>query len=207
MTPFSVEHLQARWAELNTRYFRGTLPPIEIRWSARLTASAGMFVSRVGPRARSADGADTRPDRRCIRLSIPLLGRHPKKRPSLEQELIGTLAHEMIHQWQFDVLKRRPDHGPEFRRMMEAMNRDGLGITIYHGLAKEVDALSPYAWRCQDCGRVYRRQRRTIHPRRHRCGACRGPLRELPVAQRLRPVTPRRETGGTIQLDLPFTIA
>ncbi|MEW6248302.1 MAG: SprT-like domain-containing protein [Nitrospirota bacterium] len=207
MSALSAAHLQTTWAELNARYFRGTLPPIEIRWSARLTSSAGMFVSRVGPRARSGDGADTRPERRCIRLSIPLLRRPPKKRHGPEQEPLSTLAHEMIHQWQFDVLKRRPDHGPEFRRMMEAMNRDGLGVTIYHSLAKEVDALSRYAWRCQDCGRVYRRQRRTIHPRRHRCGACRGALRELPVAQRIRPVSRRRETGGSIQLTLPFSIA
>lgn len=206
MSALSTAHLQRTWGELNARYFGGTLPPIEIRWSARLTASAGMFVSQVGPRARSGDGADRRPERRCIRLSIPLLRRLPKPRCGLEREVVNTLAHEMIHQWQFDVLKRRPDHGPEFRRMMEVMNRDGLAVTIYHSLAQEVDALSRYAWRCQDCGRVYRRQRRTIHPRRHRCGACLGPLRELPVAQRLRPLPPRRESGASIQLTLPLSI-
>ncbi len=207
MSALSTASLQRTWAELNARYFGGTLPPIELRWSARLTASAGMFVSQVGPRARSGDGADTQPARRCIRLSIPLLRRLPKPRPSLEREVVSTLAHEMIHQWQFDVLKRRPDHGPEFRRMMETMNRDGLAVTIYHSLAQQVEALSRYAWRCQDCGRVYRRQRRTIHPSRHRCGVCRGPLRELPVSPHLRPLVPRRDTGGSIQLTLPFSIA
>ena len=39
----------------------------------------------------------------------------------------GTLAHEMIHQWEFDIRKRRPSHGPLFREMMERMNEAGLG--------------------------------------------------------------------------------
>ena len=67
--------------------------------------------------------------------------------------------------------------------MMARMNEDGLGITIYHSLGKEVAALAKYAWRCQRCGSIYRRQRRSIQPRRHSCGACRGPLRELAVVQ------------------------
>ena len=97
-----------------------------------------------------------------------------------EQEIVSTLAHEMIHQWQFDILKRRPNHGPDFLRKMTEMNRDGaLAITIYHSLQKEVLALTRFSWRCRQCGRVYRRQRRTIQPRRHHCGICRGSLQEL----------------------------
>ena len=63
---------------------------------------------------------------------------------------------------------------------MTEMNRDGaLAITIYHSLQKEVLALTQFAWRCRQCGRIYRRQRRTIEPRRHHCGICRGLLQEL----------------------------
>jgi uncharacterized protein with PIN domain len=63
---------------------------------------------------------------------------------------------------------------------MTEMNRDGaLAITIYHSLQKEVLALAQFSWRCRQCGRVYRRQRRTIQPRRHHCGICRGSLQEL----------------------------
>jgi predicted SprT family Zn-dependent metalloprotease len=77
-------------------------------------------------------------------------------------------------------LKRRPNHGVDFLRKMTEMNRDGaLAITIYHSLQKEVLALARFAWRCRQCGRVYRRQRRTIQPRRHHCGTCRGSLQEL----------------------------
>jgi predicted SprT family Zn-dependent metalloprotease len=174
----SPHGLQARWHDLNTRYFSGQLPPISIAWSRRLTSSVGMFVSRGGPRA-SQDTWSGR-SRREIRLSLPLLERLAERTPYAEQELVNTLAHEMIHQWQFDVLKRRPNHGLDFLRKMTEMNRSGeVAVTTYHSLQKEVQALSRFAWRCRDCGRVYRRQRKTIEPKRHHCGACRGSLQEL----------------------------
>ena len=172
------EYLQATWADLNRRYFRQALPPIRILWSSRLTASLGLFCSRSRPRSH-ASGGPADPDRRVIRLSLPLFRQLYANQAPGDAELISTLAHEMIHQWQYDILKRRPNHGADFRRMMHRMNQDGLGITVYHSLDKEVDAFARYAWRCQQCGYLYRRQRRTIQPRRHQCGACRGTLKEL----------------------------
>jgi predicted SprT family Zn-dependent metalloprotease len=178
MTLSTIE-LQNRWRDLNTRYFSDLLPPISIAWSQRLTSSVGMFVSRGGPRATR----DTKSpcSRREIRLSLPLLEQLAERTPYAEQELLNTLAHEMIHQWQFDVLKRRPNHGLDFLRKMTEMNRSGeVAITTYHSLQKEVLAFSRFAWRCRDCGRVYRRQRKTIEPKRHHCGQCNGRLQELP---------------------------
>ncbi|HEX5126338.1 MAG TPA: SprT-like domain-containing protein, partial [Rhodocyclaceae bacterium] len=121
-------------------------------------------------------------------------------------ELIGTLAHEMIHQWQYDILKRRPDHGPEFHRMMAVMNRDGLGITIRHSLEKAVHALTKYTWRCTDCGRDYHRQRKTIRPGRHRCGECLGALCELPHASMGTPTTTLTSHVPTMPLASPTVI-
>src|SRR5512144_580166 len=156
MTLLSPEELQRRWRHLNVRFFAGQLPPIAIVWSSRLTASVGMFVSRGGPRSPSGR------TRREIRLSRPLLEGLAQRTAFAEQELLNTLAHEMIDQWQFDVLERRPDHGWDFMRKRTDMNRSGeVAITTYHALQKEVLALSRFAWRCLDCGRVYRRQRRT----------------------------------------------
>lgn len=165
--PTSAE-LRALWQELNARYFSNRLPGIAILWSARLTASAGLFVNSAGPRH-----PDPSPDRRCIKLSLPLLGAQPR------HELLGTLAHEMVHQWQYDVLRRRPNHGPDFQRKLEAIQRDGLVRTGTHRLEAMVEALSRYTWQCTRCGYVYRRQRRTIRPRSHRCGRCSGALREV----------------------------
>jgi len=183
----TVESLQDQWRDLNNGYFAGLLPPIPIVWSRRLTSSIGMFVSRIGPRPRHEQGATRHRSHREIRLSLPLLERLKKRTPYAEQELRNTLAHEMIHQWQFDVLRRRPNHGPDFFRKMTEMNRDGaLAITIYHSLQKEVLALARFAWRCRQCGRVYRRQRRTIQPRRHHCGICRGALQELGSVGRIK---------------------
>jgi hypothetical protein len=98
---------------------------------------------------------------------------------------------------------------------MAEMNRGGaLAVTLYHSLQKEVLALTQFAWRCRQCGRVYRRQRRTIQPRRHHCGLCRGALQELSpshvhchasfVKNIERPSTaPTTEQHG--QLDLVFS--
>ena len=181
----SIEQLQTEWRTLNERYFDGLLPPIAIVWSRRLTSSVGMFVSRGGPRPRPFDESTPNRTKREIRLSEPLMRRLAERTPYAEQELLNTLAHEMIHQWQFDILKRKPNHGPDFVRKMTDMNRSGLvAITIYHSLHKEVLALAQFAWRCKDCGRVYRRQRKTIQPRRHLCGTCRGALQELPMVHR-----------------------
>ncbi len=174
---FSEDGLHTRWRALNARYFGNLLPPIPIVWSRRLTSSVGMFVCRGGPRTPLATGSRSR---REIRLSQPLLERLGERMPYADQELLNTLAHEMIHQWQFDILKRRPNHGLDFLRKMTEMNRSGhVAVTTHHQLEKEVLALSRFAWRCKNCGRIYRRQRKTIEPRRHQCGGCRGALQEL----------------------------
>ena len=178
--PVTSQHLIQIWSELNGRYFAGLLPPINLIWSCRLTSSVGMFVSRRGPRPQLGRDGLRPPTRREIRLSLPLLHQVVQRSEYGEREIVSTLAHEMIHQWQYDILKRRPNHGLDFLRKMTEMNRDGaLAITIYHSLQKEVLALARFAWRCRQCGRVYRRQRRTIQPRRHHCGICRGLLQEL----------------------------
>lgn len=176
----SIEALQAHWRNLNARHFGNRLPQIPIVWSRRLTSSVGMFASRGGPRSKQPQASTVRC--REIRLSRPLLEQLAERTPYAEQELLNTLAHEMIHQWQFDILKRRPNHGLDFLRKMTEINRTGeVAVTTYHSLQKEVMALSPFAWRCKNCGQVYHRQRRTIKPRRHQCGNCRGSLQELDV--------------------------
>jgi hypothetical protein len=248
----TVEELQDSWRELNARYFSNSLPPIDIVWSRRLTASAGLFVSHGGPRTIKFIGL--KPKRRVIRLSAPLLegsapesaitptrparaktrafpvtpARHGRARDPLQDplhfeeqrvpqqwvprpfpmELTATLAHEMIHQWQFDILKRHPDHGPDFHKKMEELNRDGLGITIRHDLTEAVRRWVKYAWRCLGCGRLYERQRRTIRPGRHRCGACRGRLREVPHEglKSMPPLAGSRRRGANVSPQLALDL-
>ena len=172
-----LPHLQTMWQHLSSRFFENRLPAITIEWSSRLTASTGLFVSQVGPRSRWVSPAYRHGDARVIRLSAPLLRGQP------EAELFGTLAHEMIHQWEFDIRKRRPSHGPTFREMMDRMNAEGLGITIRHQLDENVAMWNRYAWQCIRCGMAYHRQRRTIVPSRHLCSRCRGALVEVTLEQ------------------------
>jgi predicted SprT family Zn-dependent metalloprotease len=198
------EELQACWRELNGQFFCGVLRPIDIVWSRRLTASVGMFVSRRGPRMPAGEVGPQRE----IRLSLPLLERLAMRTSHMKQELLNTLAHEMIHQWQFDILKRRPNHGLDFLRKMTEMNRSGVvAITTYHSLHTEVLALSRFAWRCRDCGRIYRRQRKTIEPKRHHCGQCSGRLQELTAPARNPeppPQTRSLPSPGPLQLTLTW---
>jgi predicted SprT family Zn-dependent metalloprotease len=212
--PLTVSQLCDIWHDLNRRYFDGSLPPITLVWSKRLTSSVGMFVSRTGPRSAWGETTTGRIDKREIRLSLRLLTPLFTRTPFGANELISTLAHEMIHQWQFDILKRRPNHGPDFLRKMREINSDGtLAVTVYHALKKEVQALSRFAWRCGRCGRVYRRQRRTIQPRRHHCGSCRGSLHEVsaelvpPAPVERSSSRPPRPSEFPAQLDLDFSSA
>ena len=213
--PFTSSQLQHMWNDLNVRYFDGALPAIALVWSQRLTSSVGMFVSRTGPRSAWGETSTPKTDKREIRLSLPLLTPLLSSTPYGKNELVSTLAHEMIHQWQFDILKRRPNHGPDFLRKMREMNCDGsLAVTVYHALKKEVQALSRFAWRCGRCGRIYRRQRRTIQPRRHHCGSCRGFLHEMSAADLARrapidtsPAKPLRPSELPGQLELDFSVA
>lgn len=170
-----LEQLQDVWKELAGRYFADRLPPISIVWSSRLTASSGMFVSRVGPRSRTVPVEVRQGTSRVIRLSGPLLRDQPM------DEVVRTLAHEMIHQWQFDIRHCRPSHGHDFLAKMHQMNHDGMGVSLYHQLDDAVLSWNRYAWRCVDCGLEYRRQRRTISTRRHRCARCGGKLKETHV--------------------------
>ncbi len=202
--PLSDERLLAIWQELNDSYFRKRLPAIEIQWSTRLRASAGLFLSQTGPRTARVAPEERHGKGRIIRLSIPLLcGR------SFE-EIRGVLAHEMIHQWQFDVKKCRPSHGREFRRIMALMNADGLGVAIYHTLGGNAEPLAKFTWRCARCGHSYHRQRNTLSTKRHRCGLCRGPLQEISGAPSLRRAAREatrlqpRVGGGPVQLAFDF---
>ncbi len=174
--PLSLGTVQRLWVELNRIYFQDRLPPIHIQWSTRLTSTAGLFVSQNGPRHRWISPEERHGKGRIIRLSWPI---HQK---CALAEIRSTLAHEMIHQWQFDVKKCLPTHGREFRRLMEVMNRDGLGITVYHTLNTGGEELAKYAWRCVLCGRSYTRQRKTVSVTHHRCGECHGTLAQVPSA-------------------------
>jgi len=163
----TTQYLNQDWRELNDRYFGA-----HCCRSSRLEPAAdllvGMFVGRRGP-ATAESGRYSRSHHTEIRLSLPLLQQADQTSEYGVQEIVNTLAHEMIHQWQYDNLKRRPNHrtGPFLRKNDRAESDGALAITIYHSLQNEVLAFTRFTWRCRRCGHLYRRQRRTIQPNRH----------------------------------------
>lgn len=150
--------------QMNSRFFNNEIPSIPVEWSTRMTRSAGIFWWKRYPSQRLECG---------IRLSAPLLAHRPCT------DILATLTHEMIHAWiALHVQDLHHGHGPLFRRKLECINRQSpsFRVTRHHRFLAEVQQHMRYRWDCLHCGQVYRRQRRTIDPKRHRCGRCSGRL-------------------------------
>ncbi|VDN04383.1 unnamed protein product, partial [Thelazia callipaeda] len=124
--------IQELFSYYNTIYFLGVLPGCEVKWSSRMTSSAGLF---------SYNGKQ-----KCsIRLSQPLLQYRPRR------DTVETLLHEMIHAYLFFTSENRNHnaHGHEFRSHMQRINeRAGTNITIYHNFSDEVKYYRKHWWQC-----------------------------------------------------------
>jgi hypothetical protein len=92
-----LRRLETLHRELNAQHFGGTLADIPIRLSGRMR-------SRLGELA--VDLETGRPNE--IGISRRHVARHPWA------EVVHTLLHEMVHQWQAEV-GLPVDHGPAFR--------------------------------------------------------------------------------------------
>ncbi|VDK82590.1 unnamed protein product [Litomosoides sigmodontis] len=125
--------LHELFQQYDDTFFGGRLAACEVKWSSRMTSSAGLcsFESR---------------GKFCsIRLSKPLLQYRPRR------DLVETLLHEMIHAFLFlsDGLKDRDGHGPMFQFHMRRINiRAGTNITVFHSFHNEVTYHQQHWWRC-----------------------------------------------------------
>jgi hypothetical protein len=93
-----IDRLQQLHAELNARYFGGSLGELPIRLSGRMRTRLGELA---------VDLRSGRP------LEIAISRRHLARHDWAEVE--HTMLHEMVHQWQAETCLR-VDHGPAFRR-------------------------------------------------------------------------------------------
>ncbi len=106
-----------------------------------------------------------------------------------EADLLNTVAHEFCHLAVF-MLDHHPHdpqrrgkkpaaHGAEFkawgRRCGAAFAHRGIEVTTRHSY----DIDYKFAWRCAACAAEVRRHSRSVDPRRHRCGHCRGALLQV----------------------------
>jgi SprT-like family protein len=94
--PARLAKLRAQHQVLNLRWFAGRLAPIEIRLSGRMRRKLGHYE----PRSAGTP-------------AITISRRHLRR--DGWEEVVDTLLHEMVHQWQ-DETGLPVDHGRAFRR-------------------------------------------------------------------------------------------
>ncbi|KAM0716989.1 hypothetical protein Q7P37_006841 [Cladosporium fusiforme] len=99
-----------------------------------------------------------------------------------ESRLLNVLAHEFCHLANFMVsgIKDQP-HGASFKawgaKCSAAFGASrGVNVTTKHSYAIDYK----YVWRCDGhdgaCGAEFKRHSKSIDPKRHTCGSCRGKL-------------------------------
>lgn len=102
-----IEHLREMHSEFNDEYFDGQLMTIPI-----LCKQARRYDGKYVYRAHSDWSAiEAELPRACIYISDALFS------PPDWGLIYGTLLHEMIHQYEAEVLKITSDHGPEFTKL------------------------------------------------------------------------------------------
>ena len=108
-----------------------------------------------------------------------------------EHRLLNVIAHEFCHLANFMVsgVKNQP-HGRDFkawgRKCTQAFKDRGVEVTTKHSYEIEYR----YIWQCsnEECAAEFKRHSKSIDPKRHTCGSCRGKLIQTKPA-------PRKEAG------------
>ena len=159
--------LRKKYNEYNERYFNNELPELEagkvdIEWSSRMTASAGMMVLRQSYCGKVAD--------RKIKISTHYAERYP-------EDVDNVIIHEMIH-----ILHPHDNHNEPFQQKADEINRkaEQLGEAIKITVHASDSAKAPkWSYICDSCGRDHTRQRRAKNGGTgYRCGKCKGKLTE-----------------------------
>ncbi|PPJ57665.1 hypothetical protein CBER1_00076 [Cercospora berteroae] len=103
--------------------------------------------------------------------------------PQAETQLFNVLAHEFCHLANFMIsgIKDQP-HGASFktwgRKCSQAFKDRGIEVTTKHSYEIEYK----YVWQCveeEECGMEFKRHSKSIDPKRHRCGGCKGNLVQI----------------------------
>jgi predicted SprT family Zn-dependent metalloprotease len=91
--------------------------------------------------------------------------------------LRNVLAHEFCHLAVFliDGIRNNP-HGAEFkawaRKVGGKFGNQGVEVTTKHSYEIEYR----FVWECVGCGYAFKRHSRSVDPKRHSCGKCKGRL-------------------------------
>ncbi|KAJ4205985.1 hypothetical protein NW767_003230 [Fusarium falciforme] len=97
-----------------------------------------------------------------------------------EHRLLNVMAHEFCHLANFMIsgITTNP-HGREFKawaaRCSAKFGDRGIEVTTKHSY----DIDFKYVWECSACGTEFKRHSKSIDPQRHRCGSCKGLLKQM----------------------------
>ncbi len=155
---------------------------IRLVWTNKLNTTAGRANWKretIRPRQSPTTPADTTPPPPTIKhhASIELA----EKVITTPSRLLNVLAHEFCHLATFmlDGVTTNP-HGREFKTWASRCSAafgDSHGIEVTTKHTYDIDFR--YAWECDECGVLYKRHSKSIDPSRHRCGGCKGGLRQV----------------------------
>ncbi|KAL2163387.1 hypothetical protein VTH06DRAFT_5444 [Thermothelomyces fergusii] len=153
---------------------------IRVVWTNKLNTTAGRANwKRETVRTRQADGTTTTSHRHHASIELA------EKVIDDAHRLRNVLAHEFCHLANFMVsgVTTNP-HGREFKAWAAKCSRAfadrGVQVTTKHSY----DIDFKYVWECVDCFTEFKRHSRSIDPARHRCGRCRGELKQIKPAPR-----------------------
>ncbi|KAM0243877.1 hypothetical protein ACHAP5_006829 [Fusarium lateritium] len=160
---------------------------VKLVWTKSLNTTAGRANWRreTSRTTRKADGVELSVSYKH-HASIELA----EKVIDDEHRLLNVMAHEFCHLANFMVsgITTNP-HGREFKswaaKCSAAFGDRGIEVTTKHSY----DIDFKYVWECDECGTEFKRHSRSIDPQRHRCGSCKGLLKQT------RP-TPRGAAAG-----------
>lgn len=152
---------------------------IQVTWTNKLNTTAGRANWKretVRTRTSSADGgAEVVTVSHRHRASIELA----EKVIDDEHRLLNVVAHEFCHLANFMVsgVTGNP-HGKEFKAWAAKCSRAfaGRGIEVTTKHSYDIDF--KYVWACVVCAAEFKRHSKSINPERHRCGSCKGELRQ-----------------------------
>lgn len=175
-------------AELDTQITEGKITElaestggVKLVWSKTLNTTAGRANwRRETIRTKNTGGAEV-DVRHKHHASIELA----EKVIDDENRLLNVLAHEFCHLANFMIsgVTNNP-HGKEFKVWASKCSRTFQGRAVKVTTKHSYEIAFKYVWECSACGSEYKRHSRSIDPQRHRCGSCKGTLKQTKPAQR-----------------------
>ncbi|KAI2730427.1 hypothetical protein CBS147332_2279 [Penicillium roqueforti] len=191
-----LRHLDSAFNDQITRMTEQT-GGIKIIWTKNFRNTAGRATVRSERFLKGASGVEDPEKRRCyatIELSEKVL--------DSEDKILCTMTHEYCHLLDIMVTENRAkgtaQHGTSFKQWGARCVRALEGHPIYGGRVEVTtkhtyEINHKYIWACkvQGCGFTVGRHSKSVDPKRHFCGRCRGGLEQIkPVPRAVAPKRP-----------------